>query len=250
MRDIAPKDWPGAATALKSIPGFKNEDLPDAAWADWTLLADMAGKAVWDISEGCSHTAVTIARTAGHVVASNPDANVARCMAHSARLVGRDNLDVIASQPEGVPVAKGRVDRILLGGALEHHSRAAQIDRLECLVDRLAPDGSLWFTADNRLSPVRLGRAKGACLATESGYRSMLRAAGFGQVDVHYAFMDTKRPRFVATDVKGPMLRQYLDAARQGGGLRSKLGLAWIAWAHRMGMAGTFCPSFVVRASR
>tara|TARA_R110002072_G_scaffold84226_4_gene190953 strand:+ start:479 stop:1222 length:744 start_codon:yes stop_codon:yes gene_type:complete len=244
------EDWPDAAHRLATVPGFRAEDLPDAAWADWTMLADLAGKTVWDISEGPSLTAVTIARTAAYVVASNPDEQVARCMMHAARLSGRECFDVVASQPERVPVRPAGVDHIVLGGALERLPRDGKIERLERLAECLAPGGSLLFTADNRFSPVRSGRIRGAKLASESGYRTMLRSAGFGQVDVSYAFLDTRKPRFVASEVKGPMLRQYLDAARQGGGLRSRLGLAWIAWAQRLGLAGTFCPAYVVRATR
>lgn len=265
--------------------GFDSLRL-DSSSADWTLLGDLDGRTVLDISVGFASTSIPIARRASVVLSASAALGQARLLSQLCRLRGLDNVIPLHADLDGLPLGPRSIERITMPGTLAHlgdlHPARSTVDvqvaALRTLGEILVPGGEMLIAVENQLSPGRAvvaaaQRSAGlvssvtdslarrartssaeprvrAHLTSERGYRRMFEAAGLRDVQLFYGFNDFMHPHFIASTDHDRVITHYVRSARQGGRISSRAGLTLISLADRLGRAGTICPFFVIRATK
>lgn len=150
-------------------------------------------------------------------------------------------------------------------------SATTRWDRSELAVDvfdRVRPGGEAWFSVRNRFSVLHgIDRSMRAPrLRTESvrsseaanrtttlsrrGYRRVLEAAGFTDVEVMPAFFDADDLDFVATRQSGNSLTEYLRTVRYSRSRPARFAIGLLGVLDRLGVLDDLAPAFVIGARR
>jgi len=272
----------------KDYRDFEYNYCLNPARADWTILGNFFNKIVVDLGCGYGSISIPLQRRAKFVIAVDATLERIKFLSIMAKMKNAKNVLPIHGDVTKLPLMPQSIDRVIMVGLLEYASgkfwysdnlspRLKQIAFLKYLHNLLSDDGEIWIGIENQLSPVHfLGRtshgelpftpllpkyfanivhklirkqSNETYLWTRSGYRRLLKQAGFKNIEFYYAFTHYQMPRFIASSDKNRIFSKYLDGLGANS-IKLQIDLTLLKFLDKIKLAGLFSPSFFIKAEK